>query len=228
VSIRAVLFDIYGTLLRSGAGESHPDPELRAAISEAHAVSPYPFPEVDIREIHAGLHPGLSAAESEGLALRHEQAVNPVSPMPGARETLEALAAVGTRLGLVSNAQFYTIPVLESCLGITLAELKIDTRLCRFSYVERRAKPDVWLFESARETLATVGVEAEEVLYVGNDVRNDIDPARATGFRTVLFAGDDTSLRLRGRSLEDSGADHVIHDLREILKLVSPMTVPPS
>jgi putative hydrolase of the HAD superfamily len=220
VSIRAVLFDIYGTLLKSAAGEIHPDPELRAAIAEVHAASPFPFPEVDIREIHARLHPELGVMEIEALAMRHEEESNPVSAMPGARETLEALAVMGVRLGLVSNAQFYTGPVFERCLGVSMAELGIDAGLCRFSYVERRAKPDRWLFESVREALALAGVGAGEVMYVGNDVRNDIDPARSVGFRTVLFAGDDGSLRLRGRGVEECGADHVIRELGEIVELV--------
>ena len=219
MNVRAVLFDIYGTRLKSAAGEVHPDPELRAAIAEDHAASPYPFPEVDIREIHARLHPELDATEIEALAMRHERVNNPVSPMPGARETLEALAVSGTRLGLVSNAQFYTVRVFEECLGLSLTELGIDRGLCRFSYLERRAKPDRRLFESVREALALAGVEAEDVMYVGNDVRNDIDPARGVGFRTVLFAGNEASLRLRGRSVDECGADHVIRDLREMLGL---------
>lgn len=216
MSPRAVLFDIYGTLLRSAAGEVHPDPALREAIARVHAASPHPFPEIDIREIHAALHPGLAADKIEALALDHERRTNPVSPMPGAAETLRRLSARGIALGLVSNAQFYTIPFLEEALGSPLTELGIDSDLCCFSYLERRAKPDTRLFEKVRDQLARRGVRAGEVLYVGNDVRNDIAPARATGFRTALFAGDPASLRLRGRTLGDSGADRVIHDLREV------------
>jgi putative hydrolase of the HAD superfamily len=220
VSIRAVLFDIYGTLLRSDAGEIHPDPALRAEIAGAHAASPHPFPEVDIREIHAMLHPGRSSEEIERLALEAEQRSNPVTAMEGAAETLESLKERGLALGLISNAQFYTAPVLEACIGRSLLDAGISPALCCFSYLERRAKPDAYLFEAARERLAQNGIEANQVLYVGNDVRNDIEPARACGFLTALFAGDESSLRLRGRSLDDSGADHVIYDLREILKLV--------
>lgn len=220
--IRAVLFDIYGTLLASEAGEVHPDPALRAAIAAAHAASPHPFPEVDIREIHASLHPGLSAAEIEELAQRHERELNPVCLMPRVLETLAGLAALGIKLGLVSNAQFYTLPVLETCLGALLTESGIDPALCCFSYLERRAKPDPHLFQTAGNLLAARGITRKETLYIGNDVRNDIDPARATGFRTALFAGDPRALRLRGRSLDDCGADHIVTDLRELLKLVSP------
>jgi putative hydrolase of the HAD superfamily len=216
VSPRAVLFDIYGTLLSSAAGELHPDPALRDLIATAHAASPHPFPEIDIREIHAALHPELAPDEVEALAVVHERKANPVSPMPGAAETLRQLAAKGIPLGLISNAQFYTVPVLEEALGATLTELGIDPDLCCFSYLERRAKPDPYLFEIVRDKLARRGIPAAEVLYIGNDVRNDVAPARTTGFRTALFAGDPTSLRLRGRGLDASGADQVIHDLREI------------
>ena len=213
---RAIVFDIYGTLLSSSAGEIHPDPALRELIARDHAASPHPFPEIDIREIHARLHPNLPPREIEALALDHEHRANPVAPMPGAAETLRRLAASGVVLGLVSNAQFYTVPILEETLGASLTELGIDPDLRVFSYLERRAKPDPRLFEILRGRLARRGIAANEVLYIGNDVRNDIDPARTTGFRTALFAGDPRSLRLRGRSLDTSGADRVIHDLRDL------------
>jgi putative hydrolase of the HAD superfamily len=219
VSPRAVLFDIYGTLLRSAAGELHPDPALRDLIDKAHADSPHPFPEIDIREIHAALHPELGPEEIEALAVAQERRANSVTPMPGAAETLRQLAAKDIPLGLISNAQFYTVPVLEEALGATLTDLGIDPDLCCFSYRERRAKPDPFLFEILRDRLAQRGIPAADVLYIGNDVRNDIDPARATGFRSALFAGDPTSLRLRGRTLDASGADQVIHDLRDLPNL---------
>lgn len=219
MSPRAVLFDIYGTLLSSAAGELHPDPALRDLIAQAHAASPHPFPEIDIREILAVLHPELEPDEIETLAIVHEKRVNPVTPMPGAAETLAQLAAKGIPLGLISNAQFYTVPILEEALGLSLTDLGIDPDLCCFSYLERRAKPDPILFEIVRDNLARRGIQPGEALYVGNDVRNDVDPSRATGFLTVLFAGDPASLRLRGRELDDCGADQVIRDLRELLNL---------
>ncbi len=215
--IKAVLFDIYGTLLSSAAGEVHPDPLLRDAIAKAHAASPHPFPEVDIREIHAVLHPHLLEPEIERLALEHERSANPVSPMAGAAEVLRQLATRGIAVGLISNAQFYTVPVLEESLGTSLTDLGIDPELCCFSYLERRAKPDPRLFEIVRDTLARRGIPANDALYVGNDVRNDIQPAKATGFRTALFAGDPSSLRLRGRTLDDCGADLVVTGLSQLI-----------
>jgi putative hydrolase of the HAD superfamily len=221
VRIRAVLFDIYGTLLVSNAGGTHPDPALRAAIASAHAASPHPYPEVDIREIHAALRPELSEAEIEVLAMEQECALNPVAPMPGVVEMLQALMAAGIAVGLVSNAQFYTVQVLEKALGASLDDLGVDLALCQFSYEVKRAKPDLCLFHAVRDALASRGVPATEVIYVGNDVQKDIDPARATGFRTALYAGDSRTLRLHGRTLEEAGADRVVNDLREIADLVT-------
>lgn len=215
--IKAVLFDIYGTLLASSAGERHTDPDIQAVISGVHARSPHPFPEVDIREIHASLRPDLGTEAIEALAFQHENAVNPVHEMSGAAETLQELRSRGIHLGLISNAQFYTVPVLEECLGQTLEALGVDPGICVFSYEFLRAKPDAFLFEHARDRLASIGITPEAVLYIGNDVRNDIEPAKATGFRTALFAGDDSSLRLRGKTLAACGADIVLRDLRELL-----------
>lgn len=219
--IRAVLLDIYGTLLVSSSGEIHPDPRLRAAIELAHASSPHPFPEVDIREIHASLHPELAAAEIETLAMEHERRSNPVAAMPAAVDTLRLLGGTGIELGLISNAQFYTVPILEACLGVSLTELRIDPSLCRFSYREKRAKPDPVLFTTVREVLAMREISAAAVLYVGNDVRNDIEPARSAGFRTALFAGDMRSLRLRDKSLADCGADVILTELQQLPSLLA-------
>lgn len=218
MNLHAVLFDVYGTLLKSSAGETYPDPAIRALIEKAHAASPHQFPEIDIREIHAAIHPQLSTPEIEKLAMAHEQAVNPVTAMPEAAETLRELSSRGLELGLISNAQFYTVPVLESCLGDSLANFGIDPDLCVFSYLERRAKPDTHLFEIARDRLLEQGIHPHEVLYVGNDVRNDIDPAKSCGFDTALFTGDETSLRLRDRTLEECGATMILPRLRDLLR----------
>ena len=36
-----------------------------------------------------------------------------------------------------------------------------------------------------------------QTAFIGNDMRNDIAPARQSGFQTILFAGDARSLRMR-------------------------------
>jgi putative hydrolase of the HAD superfamily len=56
------------------------------------------------------------------------------------------------------------------------------------------------------------------VLYVGNDLLNDVLPASKIGFRTALFAGDRRSLRWRENDSRTSGVtpDVVITRLADL------------
>lgn len=160
------------------------------------------FPEVEIREIWQQVTEHLramelvdapaTAAQLEQLAIEYDCRVNPVWPMPGAREILRALWSRGLRLGIISNAQFYTPLAIEALLGQSVEELGFEPGLCVWSYRERRAKPSKILFESLAEK-----VDLRRAAYVGNDMLNDMWPASRCGCRTVLFAGDERSLRLR-------------------------------
>ena len=237
--IRAVLFDLYGTLFVSGAGDIAAAPETRTAdpsAEELAAMGAYfrrevrrlhdeahqagqAWPEVRAEAIWAG-YTGPVPAEWEGteklravlarigggaksaslgreLALRYELAVNPVYPMPGALETLEALAQQGVVLGIISNAQFYTPLLFNAFFDRAPEELGFDPALLFYSFAEGEAKPSPRLFAKAREALGLRGIGAEAVLYAGNDMGNDIVPAGDAGFKTALFAGDRRSLRLR-------------------------------
>ena len=62
----------------------------------------------------------------------------------------------------------------------------------------------------------------DRVLYVGNDALNDMIPARKVGFRTVLFAGDKESLKLRKDRPECASfrADAVIKSLPQLLQII--------
>jgi len=64
-----------------------------------------------------------------------------------------------------------------------------------------------------------MSISAHSVLYIGNDMLNDIYPAKKAGFRTALFAGDARSLRLRENDpkCKDLSADIIITDLIQIL-----------
>jgi putative hydrolase of the HAD superfamily len=239
--IRAVLFDVYGTLFISGSGDigvagpQHDASALVEAFREAGlgALSPGEAetalgrlrhhieadhaakraagavkPEVEIRDIWrrvlgdlagAGARPAEPDAEALArLAVAFECRVNPVWPMPNARETLRALAGSGLVLGIVSNAQFHTPLLFPALMEAETAELGFEEEACAWSWRIEAAKPDVRLFDGPLRTLATTrGIQPAEVVYVGNDCLNDVWTAREAGCRTALFAGDRRSLRLR-------------------------------
>ena len=244
--IRAVLFDVYGTLVISASGDiglagaqdaasaftaALAAADIRApagagpawleeAIRASHAKrkdAGIQFPEVDIRDIWSQLLE--TPDDPERLAVEYECRVNPVWPMPGLAQTLDDLRRRPLVLGIVSNAQFYTPLMLECFLGARLGDLGFDTACCAWSYRLLEAKPSARIYESALAAMERIhGIAPREVLYVGNDVRNDIWPASLTGCRTALFAGDARSLRLREDDPHCAGLvpDRIVTELRQI------------
>ena len=162
------------------------------------------YPEVDIREVWSDFieqhspSPTSTPELIEELAVRFELKVNPTWPMPSAESTLRSLNERGLKTGVVSNAQFFTPLLFEAYCKQPLDALGFEHELCQWSYVFREAKPSVRMYRVNAMTLeAKYGILTGEVLYVGNDLLNDIVPAREIGFKTALFAGDKRSLRFR-------------------------------
>ena len=154
------------------------------------------------------------------LALRFELECNPVYPMPHAEETLHSLIQGSFKLGIISNAQFFTPFLFNAFFNASPAELGFDPELLIYSFKEGEAKPSTRLFSRAMERLARQNIKPQETLYIGNDIKNDIIPAAEAGFVTALFAGDRRSLRLRKDDTACAGKkpDMVIDDLQTLVR----------
>ena len=122
-------------------------------------------------------------------------------------------------MGIISNAQFYTAYLFKWFLGSDLNDLGFDPELVYYSYQYEIAKPSPILFQLAAQKLKERGITPPCVLYIGNDMLNDIYPAKAIGFQTALFAGDRRSLRLRADDprCKHLRADLVITDLDQLI-----------
>jgi putative hydrolase of the HAD superfamily len=173
------------------------------SIKNAHTKSRregIDIPEVDILQIWNSilkLTPLQSRERVKHFAIEFEQAINPVFPMPGLKKCLQDCRSRNLQMGIISNAQFYTPLLFDFFLGSSLQELGFNPDLILFSYQFGIAKPSPALFKTARERIKKIGLENRTVLYVGNDMLNDILPSHRIGFKTGLFAGDARSLRLR-------------------------------
>lgn len=260
--VRAVLFDVYGTLFISGSGDvgTAMASDHSGALVEALAAAGFDvlrseagrqgrtrffdtikcrhamrradgveFPEIEIREVWGdvlrslvrdGMISGeVTEARAMRLAVEYECRVNPVWPMPGLTGTLGAIRDADLRLGIVSNAQFFTPLLFNALCGEGPESLGFDPALCCWSYLRLEAKPSPRIFEEVLGELRKDGIAPDAVLYVGNDMRNDMLPALRCGCRTVLFAGDARSLRLRedDPDCRDVRPDAVITELAQLM-----------
>ncbi len=238
--IKAVLFDVYGTILvaRQGDVGVHSPGHVGAALAALRTAGFKPrgaaaglraiellakhiasdhsakrragitHPEVEIRAIwnktlrvlarESLVEKNRQTHAIERLSIEYECGVNPVWPMPGLGRALKALAESGIKIGIVSNAQFYTPLILEALPGTGWRQGRFDTDLTVWSFELSQAKPSSRLVrQSLRALRRKHGITPQQTLMVGNDMLNDLLPAARAGCKTALFAGDTASLRLR-------------------------------
>ena len=248
--VKCVLFDIYGTLFISGSGDIGPADKKSPQIEEInHLLTQYSirkspqtllnefyraiktrhqelrntgvdFPEVKIDRIWMQVLSTADTSIVRQFAVEFELIVNPVYPMPNLGKMLSACRHRNKIMGIISNAQFYTPHLFRWFLDLDLQELGFDPGLVFYSYQFEVAKPSPVLFRKAAETLKAKGIQPSDVLYLGNDMLNDIYPAKAIGFQTALFAGDKRSLRLRAGDsrCKKLTPDLVITDLIQLIQ----------
>jgi putative hydrolase of the HAD superfamily len=126
---------------------------------------------------------------------------------PGVKETLDALRRV-YRLGLVSDAQpCFARPEIQA-VGL---EGYFEPTVISAEYGFR--KPDPRLFQAALDGL---GLDAREVVFVGNDMHRDIFGASQIGIKTVFFASNQGA-----QSYPDTSPDYVITRFEQVLEAVA-------
>jgi putative hydrolase of the HAD superfamily len=248
-AVQCILFDVYGTLFISDSGDigvtkskaqqhteiqtllskhrlnisaAHLFEELYQHIENAHdrlRQNGIDFPEVEIDKIWMEIFNTEDRQFIQQFAVEFEWIVNPVYPMPQLAEFLDALKQRRVPMGIISNAQFFTPYLFSWYMDCELKHLGFHPNLIFLSYRLKRAKPSLVLFELAVKRLEQMGISTPAVLYVGNDILNDIYPASTVGFQTALFAGDKRSLRLRENDprCANLSSDIVITELIQLL-----------
>ncbi len=265
--VKAVLFDVYGTLFVSGSGDvgTAAAKDTAEALTQALIVSGFEgkleqagligkdmlkaeiqewhkagheagvdYPEVEISKVWEKIIGTLCNAETlttvapeldmiRRLALEYECRVNPVYPMPGSLETIRRIKNSGRTLGIVSNASFYTPFLFNAFFDQSVEECGFDPDCCIWSFKELKAKPSTALFPKAGKFLKeNHGIDLSETVYVGNDMLNDVYCAQMAGCKTVLFAGDQRSLRLREKDERclAIAPDAVITSLSQLMEIL--------
>lgn len=187
-AVRAVLFDLDGTLIDSY-------PAITASVNhvrELHGLAPLSVAEVTR---HVGRGPwhllrktvAKGDVEANVVAYRthHPTVLRELTQLlPGARETLRVLHERGRKLGICSNKpvgftrQLVTHLKVADWLDVVLGPEDVG---------RHKPAPDMLLC-----ALQRLDIPAAEALYVG-DMTVDIETARAAGLRVwVVATGSDT------------------------------------
>lgn len=222
MKIRAIICDVYNTLMEVGppppdadlqwealcfellGGTPLPLPEFharcRAMVEREHAAARdagIPHPEVYWPALAAGVVPELAMLhprKRHEFLLRHAALQHSVRLMPGAAGALRQFMREGIVLGIASNAQPYTLGELAMALADGgLGPSLFIPELTFWSFENGYSKPDPHVFRLLSARLRRLGIGPEETLMVGDRLDNDIEPARAHGWRTWRIAPDAAS-----------------------------------
>lgn len=214
MNLRAVIFDIYGTLLE--VGPPPPDAEARweslcrellgapprlsrvafsiacqRVIARQHQVARalgIRWPEVQWPDVVREVVPELArlpADRQEEFFLRHVQTGRTLKLRPATVDALRRFQAQPGLLGIASNAQAYTVRELTDALAPHRLGLELfATDLRVWSFEHGFSKPDPHMFRILTARLAARGIRPEETLMIGDRLDNDVEPARAFGWQT--------------------------------------------
>ncbi len=202
--VKAVLFDVYGTLvqitdkrapfkqlLRLGEQQGRP-----ATAADAVTLMSTPL---TLREAADRLGIGLTNAQAVHLENDLQAELASVRLFSDVLETLDELKQRSVKLGLCSNlAADYAIPV------VTLLQGQLDVLV--WSFEAGAIKPDRAIYAQSCTRLACA---ATDVLMVGDSYAADVAGPRAYGMQAVLLQ------RARARPADDALAS--LSDLLSIL-----------
>ena len=222
--IKAILFDMYGTLLFEEGGLEFRyeemarragldvDAFIKARDLSMHESLTGAIPdgvaraEVILKDM--GLDP--TEAQRRRLAQAEEEARLPaVHLYPTTIPTLRTLRKEGYRLGLVSDCTYFWRPVLR--------RMDLENRFdaITLSCEAGTTKPDPRMYLSTCEAL---GVKPEECVFVGDGGSSELQGARSLNIVAVLL---DQEWGV-SRQSEHHDYDFCINDLSELLELLPP------
>lgn len=211
--LRAVLFDLDGTLLDSAAEFTLALNRLRAEWKRS------PLPEQQVRPL---VSDGARTLVRFALELEKDEEVEEqrqrfleiyaqglgqdCRPFPGIAGLLHKLEQRDVPWGIVTNK-------MESLASPLLLRLQIPTPVlvCPEHVPRSKPAPDPVLLACQKMRLPV-----EEVMYVG-DHRRDIDAGRAAGTRTAVAAWGYIH---PGDALHEWGADYILYSVSELEALL--------
>ena len=228
MTIRAIIFDFFGTLVDDFVAAAGPmTPDLATAVNAPHEqfIEHWrktsklridgTFQSVEAAIEHVCIAVGVQPSAEElakAVEIRLNQIRRALKPKPDAVATLKALRQRGYKIGLLSNCSI-EIPILwpES----PFAQL-VDSAV--FSSREHLKKPDLAIFDLVCKRLGEI---SQQCFYIADGENYELSVARSIGLHPVLIRNSFASRRkeLFREATEWQGV--AISSLSEVLNVVA-------
>jgi putative hydrolase of the HAD superfamily len=227
---KAVIFDLFGTLVPNMALSGHRDIlEQMAHILSAPAddflqlwfntfnercTGIFQTPDDNVEHICRTLGTAVDKNRVQlATRIRFDYAVRAMTPRPDAIETISHLKSKGCKIGLISDCSTEAPAIWPDT---PLAPL-FDTTT--FSCAVGLKKPDPRIY---RLTTEQMDVKPQDCLYIGDGSSNELTGAKAVGMHPVLIRDpDEDSIIMHRIDAEgEQWPGPVISSLSEILDLV--------
>ena len=200
------------------------------------------YPEIDAAQIWRKLLELLDKKEyrydesvygdwnelSQKVAYFFQTALQGTEGAQGGLATLHAISTGGLRQAALADAQSFTLVLLTRALrsqgNVQQLDSILPDSLNILSYASGIRKPSKSLYAEALLGFQKIGIEPHQILHISSRIHDDLAIAKSCGMRTVLFAGDKTSLKVTSAELKDPAIrpDRLVTELiqlREILQV---------
>jgi putative hydrolase of the HAD superfamily len=192
---KAVIFDLFGTLVDNFSYQEHRD--MLSEMADAVSIPSHEFIKLWIetfRERVTGVFAtpesnilyicdkiGVSPEDGQikrAISIRREFTRGSLTPRSDARDTILTLKEMGLKIGLVSDCT-YEVPTLwDQSAFLDLIDFPV------FSCSAGIKKPDSRIYKLALEGL---GVDPKDCLYVGDGSSHELTGAKRIGMHPVLI-----------------------------------------
>lgn len=230
-SLAAILFDIDDTLCATTAFAGR----ARRAAVRAMVAAGLPCDEEDVlRELDEvliefgsnydhhydkliqrlcpaglrGVNPALVVAA--GVVAYHDTKFNELAPFEDVEPLFEDLKRAGIRIGVITHG--WTVKQAEKLVRMRLVPY-LEPESIFISDQIGIAKPNPKIYRAA---LRDLGLEANQAMYVGDNLIHDIAPAQSVGM-TAVWARRAAKRQLLGTGIEPDHTIESFDELRELL-----------
>ncbi len=161
------------------------------------------------------------------IAYFFHRSLQGIGAQRSAAETIQWLKNQRYWQGLLADGQAFTSLQLKKSLHEQNPDCFLDQCIPPYarvlSHTVKSKKPSERLYKEMVARLSKSGIAPDETLHIGNDLANDLGPARKHGFLTCLYTGDCSSLKASPEMIANKALrpDVMITELSQVIEMLT-------